>query len=350
MKTLLYVVVLFLLVGTFAFADNGLDNSLVAYWNFDEGNGRVTYDGSVNGNNGKIFNALWLQEGKRNSCLKFNGSNSFVAIANSNSLSLGDNFTIQAWVYWEGGTWDCIIGKNGTFNLNAKYFGYNNGSSWQTLEYRLPLNRWTQVTAVKEGADLSVYLDGKLAATKKNSFGNICTSKSDITIGTMLGWSNGWSFHGSIDELRIWDKAIDAGDIEKSYTSGEGANSSKTSAVQPQQAPMPVLAGMRAGTSTSTVIKAESRSASEKLGVKISKAEIKNLNGAPTIFVDGNPVAPMGYTIQYPQILWVDKLAKAGIHLYFLKTDVWPGVDTAINYGLLDNSVRTILSADPSAI
>lgn len=72
-----------------------LNDGLVAYYPF---NGNAN-DESENGNNGAIYQAT-LTEGRfgtQNSALSFNGTNSYVEINDSPSLSFKSNFCISVW-------------------------------------------------------------------------------------------------------------------------------------------------------------------------------------------------------------------------------------------------------------
>src|SRR5581483_2755498 len=73
-------------------------SGLVAAYNFDEGTGTLVHDLSGNGNNGTIQNAKWSKGGKYGGALSFNGSNSWVTIANSASLHLTTGVTLEAWI------------------------------------------------------------------------------------------------------------------------------------------------------------------------------------------------------------------------------------------------------------
>src|SRR5690348_6430043 len=59
---------------------------LVASYSFDEGAGTALNDVSGTGNNGTIANATWSTAGKNGGALTFNGTNSWVTIADSASL------------------------------------------------------------------------------------------------------------------------------------------------------------------------------------------------------------------------------------------------------------------------
>src|SRR3954468_18496995 len=71
---------------------------LVAAYSFDEASGAVAADSSGLGNNGTLTNATWSTSGKFDDALSFNGSNSWVTVADSASLHLSSAVTLEAWV------------------------------------------------------------------------------------------------------------------------------------------------------------------------------------------------------------------------------------------------------------
>src|SRR6476661_10277588 len=70
---------------------------LVAAYGFDEGAGAAVSDASGTGNNGTASNTTW-SAGKFGSALSFNGTNSWVTVADSASLRLTTGMTLEAWV------------------------------------------------------------------------------------------------------------------------------------------------------------------------------------------------------------------------------------------------------------
>src|SRR5262245_11650280 len=85
---------------------------LVAAYAFDEGSGLSTADASGNGNNGTLANAASAAAGKNGKALSFNGSNSWVTVADANSLDLTSGMTLEAWVRPASlGGWGTVVMK-----------------------------------------------------------------------------------------------------------------------------------------------------------------------------------------------------------------------------------------------
>ena len=64
------------------------DSSLVGYWNMNEGSGTVAHDSSVNGNNGTITGASWV-DGKYGEALSFNGTTDYALTSYSSTFNFG---------------------------------------------------------------------------------------------------------------------------------------------------------------------------------------------------------------------------------------------------------------------
>src|SRR5207248_1020612 len=83
---------------------------LVAAYGFNEGSGATVGDASGKGNTGTIANATWSTAGKYGDALSFNGTNSWVTVADSAALDLTTTMTLEAWVYPTAiNGWECVL-------------------------------------------------------------------------------------------------------------------------------------------------------------------------------------------------------------------------------------------------
>lgn len=74
--------------------------SLVAAYGFEQGTGTTVADSSGNGLTGAITNASWSTAGRYGNALSFNGSNSWVTVADNALLHLTSGMTLEAWGNW----------------------------------------------------------------------------------------------------------------------------------------------------------------------------------------------------------------------------------------------------------
>jgi chitodextrinase len=222
-KTLSTVVVAFAFVGSGAVqSSHAATGGVVAAYGFNEGTGAVLHDLSGNGNNGSIVGADWVK-GKYGGGLRFNGSSSWVTVPSSNSLSPTGAVTVEAWIRPQRtGSWRAIAikeqnsaalsyGLYGSTSTGPAAYAYAGSEENATRTTQLPLYAWSHVSAVYDGTMLSLYVNGSLAA-RQLAAGNVAETAGALRIGGDAIWGE-W-FSGTIDELRIYSRALTAPEIQ----------------------------------------------------------------------------------------------------------------------------------------
>ncbi len=134
--------------------------------------------------------------------------------------------TLEAWVKASSVTnWRCVILKERSGGLSyALYAGDtgghpaafirrtgNSGDTDATGSAVLPLNTWVHVATTYDGATLRTYVGGQQAAATSTT-GAIETSTEPLRIGGNSIW--GEYFSGAIDEVRIYNRALTAAEIQ----------------------------------------------------------------------------------------------------------------------------------------
>ena len=193
----------------------------MAAYSFDEGTGTTVADSSGNGNTGTISNATWTT-GKYGSALSFNGTSARVNIANSTSLQLSSGMTLEAWVNPASVTnaWRDVIYKgNDNYYLEGTSAngppdggGTFGGASADAFgSGALPTNTWSHLAVTYDNTALRLYVNGILAGSQAKT-GNIATSTNQLQIGGDSIY--GQFFNGKIDDVRIYNSAISAAQIQ----------------------------------------------------------------------------------------------------------------------------------------
>ena len=202
-------------------------SGLVAAYGFDEGSGTSVTDASGNGNNGTISNATWAATGKYGKALQFNGSSATVNIPDSASLHLTTGMTLEAWVNPStvNANWRDVIYKgNDNYYLEATSSnaskpdaGLIAGGSYADAygTAALTANSWSYLTETYDGSNLRLYVNGTLVATTAHT-GSITTSTNQLQIGGDSIY--GQYFAGMIDEVRIYNTALTATQIQTDQT------------------------------------------------------------------------------------------------------------------------------------
>jgi hypothetical protein len=193
---------------------------LVAAYGFNEGSGTVVHDMSGNGNNGSIGGATWTTSGKYGDALSFNGTNARVNINNATSLQLTSGMTLEAWVYPTSvsSAWRDVIYKG---NDNYYLEGTSPNSSRPAMggtfggnlygTSPLTANTWAYLAATYDGATMRLYVNGVQVASRAQT-GAIATSTNPLQIGGDSIY--GQYFAGRIDEVRIYNRALSAAQIQ----------------------------------------------------------------------------------------------------------------------------------------
>ena len=218
--------------------DSSLYSSLgadcVGDWEFDMGDGTTARDFSGNGNDGIIHGASPTDDTPNHSlgkALSFNGSSDYVDCGNGSSLDITDAITIEAWVKpntgyksdyrnivskdTTGNTWNLLTNKDTGV---IRFWVAGNVLNGITA---LPENKWTHVVATydakEEANNQKVYFNTDLD-NQGTVTGNISVSDAVVAIGKYVGGS--YPFSGLIDQVRIYNEALDSAEIKEHYLAG----------------------------------------------------------------------------------------------------------------------------------
>ncbi len=230
---------------------------LVGAWAFDEGSGTTTADQSGRGNTGTISNAVWVTGGKFNKALSFNGTNAWVAVADSATLDLTNGMTLEAWVRPTiVGGWQTAIVKEQPGNLAYGIYSNTSANRYEAEVYvngatralngttQLPVAVWSHLAATYDGTTLRVYLNGNQTAQLAQA-GSIVNSNSPLRIGGNSVW--GEYFNGLIDEVRVYNRALSQVEIQSDM--GRSVTPDNTPPTITATTPANGAAGVNAGTS-----------------------------------------------------------------------------------------------------
>jgi len=211
---------------------------LVGYWDFQEGAGINVYDKSGQGNTGTWAGtgSHWA-DGKIGKAGNFNGDDDYVdlgTIDSGNSLMLANSdVTIAAWVKQSSGgdQYQRIVDKtdapngadgydlyfsliNGEFMLQVNGNKYYRDISSDGYSY----DTWYYVTGVITATAFHLYINGeeKSGGWAEGSPALPPNVQTNMRIGTW-NHSTGREFNGLIDEVRIYNRALSASEVERLY-------------------------------------------------------------------------------------------------------------------------------------
>ena len=220
-----------------------INQGLVGYWSFDGSDisGTTVTDLSGNGNDGTI-NGATPTVGKLGQGLKFNGTSDYVDMGDPSNglLDMGtSDITLSAWIKPSG------LGDADQYFINKKAYcdyGYDfryvpstgqvysrmqsdggcGGASLSSGPGTVATNVWTHVVAVfdRDGYQ-RIYVNGEAsgAPVDISSFKDVDNSNSQIF---NIGNRDGSDFlQGQIDEVRIYNRALTAGEVGELYRTGQ---------------------------------------------------------------------------------------------------------------------------------
>ena len=212
---------------------------LVSYWSM-RNSGTTVYDewGGNNGaGNGVAFaytNGVVGQGGS------FDGVNDYVQVANDDSINFTGNFTVGAWVkftqaqnnkgivakYTTGGTsrsWFLVVSQSGTsgrFSFVALPSNSWDANYMVTTTSQYNDGTWHYVTGVASmGNKNKIYVDGVLDGRSSYSLSEVVSTESILSIGSQATLG-ACEFNGSIDEVRIYNRALSIDEIKQLYRMG----------------------------------------------------------------------------------------------------------------------------------
>jgi outer membrane protein assembly factor BamB len=217
-------------------------SGLVAAYGFNEGSGTSVADASGNGNTGTITGATWASAGKYGKALQFNGTNALVTVPNAASLQLSSGMTLEAWVNPStvNANWRDVIYKgNDNYYLEATSTnaskpdaGMIAGGSYADAvgTAKLTASTWSYLTETYDGSTLKLYVNGTLVASTAHT-GAIASSTNPLQIGGDSLY--GQNFAGLIDEVRLYNVALTAAQIQSDMATPVGGSTDTQPPTQP---------------------------------------------------------------------------------------------------------------------
>lgn len=191
-------------------------------------------------NNATISNATFTSSGKVGGCYSYNGVNTTYLDAGDIG-NLGTSYSVFAWINTNdiSGS-ELVVGyrtDNRTTatnlaiqldinNSDARFLVRDNSGNLgnATASSAITANTWYHLVGVRDGNNLTLYIDGESAATASQTFG--------IGFMNRLIFGNFWNdasniigtspFDGEIDEIKILNRAVSETEVKMDYNGGDG--------------------------------------------------------------------------------------------------------------------------------
>lgn len=244
MKKILIITLLFLALGSTAHGTyfynstirNNTTPSLVGWWTFENkhlDNGAMK-DMSGNGHTmyfGNIASSTFYASGKSGQAGAFDGVNDFASTTDTTALRPAQ-FTLSTWFNcqnfnsaqtliskprtgppWTNPFLSWFIRINTSTRIEPGLSGASYNSGFFDMTTPLQPNRWYHIAMTYNGVTRNVYLDGGLVSTSAGPGAIVYTAKP-VLIGADFGASpTGDNANCKIDDVRIYDQAMNASGI-----------------------------------------------------------------------------------------------------------------------------------------
>ena len=102
-----------------------------------------------------------------------------------------------------------------------QFIFYQSGTSFSsTSNTALENNKWSHVVGTLSNSQVNLYINGLNDSSRQfNNFSSVTSTSYGLSIGR-LG-TGGYYFNGKIDEVRMYDRALSALDVQALYQLGQ---------------------------------------------------------------------------------------------------------------------------------
>src|SRR3989338_2162175 len=220
----------------------GLISGLVGYWSFDGKDmaGNTAYDRSGNANNGTLTNGPTRAIGKIGQGLSFDGVDDYVLGPDASSLNFGTgNFTVSVWFKTSIAVYSALVNKGEGGSAQVPDYWLFRITDTGALQFITAENDvdtshttsatgfydgvWHHAVGYRNGTTVGIYVDGIDRGSTTGTIHNVSADNTKaLVIGIVLlkGAFTWTPFTGSIDDVRIYNRALSADEIKRLYRIG----------------------------------------------------------------------------------------------------------------------------------
>ncbi|NCC23366.1 MAG: DUF1566 domain-containing protein, partial [Alphaproteobacteria bacterium] len=214
----------------------GPTNGLVGWWTLDETSGTTAADSSGNGHDGTLQGGLDAGNdsvaGQVGTAIEFDGTDDYINIGNLPAINGASQVTLAAWMKRTVPGDYLGVGKGTADDLHGLAITYQPGGiillvfdngtdGWADSVQQFNDTGWHHVAMIFDGTQtgdanrLKLYVDG-VQETLSFSGASIPATTTSNTTPFQIGGSSVWSVYGpgSIDDVRIYDRALSAAEIQ----------------------------------------------------------------------------------------------------------------------------------------
>jgi len=217
---------------------------LVGWWRFNEGSGDTASDTSGNNHDGTLLGTPEWVSGPEG----FGGALAFhpdkctgVDCGIFDPTNGTGKFTVALWAFWDGtGTYQHFLTKSAGWGADTMMFQFELWGAHETASYTdrvgvsyepagsvaffiMPKNEWVHLALTFDGSNAVIYLNGvDVEGPKPFSIGPDVDAQVEIGYTSTRPSGSERTFHGSLDDVRIYDYALAEAEIKAVMQGGEG--------------------------------------------------------------------------------------------------------------------------------
>lgn len=158
--------------------------------------------------------------------LNFDGVNDLATISSLGPWNMGSNFTFETWVRPMSltnqlicyGGYGCITCPDWVLSIGAEQTCFGLGTAGRIVFYGMStfvqsdasptIGAWTHVAVTYNGTTLKMYINGVQQTLSQTILGGTLSGVSYMNLGADPGCGIRYPYSGSLDEMRIWNKAL----------------------------------------------------------------------------------------------------------------------------------------------
>jgi len=173
----------------------------------------------------------------KDTALDFDGIDDYVDCGNGENLDGMAEVTLSAWVYltaWDKfyarriisklhypqSAYELTMGASSDTRAHVGFYGDEGSAVVHSHVDSVALNQWYHVATTNTGTEQRIYINGVEEGSNNINTGKIRNVPINLCIGQISDAYVDAAFEGTIDEVAIWNRALDANEIKDVYCNG----------------------------------------------------------------------------------------------------------------------------------
>jgi N-acetylneuraminic acid mutarotase len=209
-------------------------SGLVGWWKFDETNGTIANDSSGYERHANMIgfdsNQSYWTSGKIGGSLTFDGVNDYAEVQGFYGINGLNPRTISAWIKTDSNNSNIMgwgrssAGKEWKLSISNGKFRTSVWSGGVFGSNAADINDWVYIASIlpsesSASSQIMHYFNGNLEILEIQEFSIFTGNDYTIKIGTNM--NAGGKMNGAIDDLRLYDRALSAAEVQALYNLGQ---------------------------------------------------------------------------------------------------------------------------------